>query len=181
MQLIDARRRRARRKHAPVCRNFFSALPIYVPAQIASDRCATAKLISARTREMLSAGLVARRFAVLERLSRVPVSVMARIMRAALAAGPRSLLGRGLAYAPSLPMGFMGAFSRPLPSFCGAPWRNTYGVGVILPHEGFGLNLTTANDPNRLNITATYFEPRISGAVISTFLDRFVEALLDPG
>jgi hypothetical protein len=181
MQLIDARRRRGGRKCVPLCRNFFSALPICIPQDIASDRRATTNLIAAATREMLSQGLVARRFAVLERLSRVPVSVMARIMEASLTADKRSMLGRGLGRAPSLPMGFMGGFSRPLPTFCGAEWLNVHGAGAILPHEGFGLNLIPGNDPQRINIMVTYYEPRVTKELISTFLDRFIESLLDAG
>ena len=177
-QLVDNRKRRQR---APVCHNFFSALPVYVPAAIADDRRATADMISESTAQALASGLIARRYAAMERMSRVPMSIMAALMARALRADPRSLLARGLGNAPSLPMGFLGSFSRPLPAFCGAQWLDSYGIGVILPHEGFGLNLTTPNDPDRLNVTATYFEPRVTRAVMSSFLDRFVEALMDPG
>jgi hypothetical protein len=177
-QLVDNRKRRQR---APVCHNFFSALPVYVPAAIADDRRATADVISESTAQALASGLIARRYAAMERMSRVPVRIMAGLMERALRADPRSRLARGLGNSPSLPMGFMGSFSRALPTFCGAEWRDVYGVGVILPHEGFGLNLTTPNDPDRLNVTATYFEPRVTRAVMSSFLDRFLEALMDPG
>ena len=178
MQLVDNRKRRQR---APVCRNFFSALPVHVPAGIADDRRATADVVSTSTAHALSSGLIAHRYAALERMSRVPVSVMAGLMRRALRADPRSVLARGLGNAPSLPMGFMGALSRPLLTFCGAEWTGSYGSGVILPHEGFGLNLASSNDLKRLNVTATYFEPRVTKEVMSAFLDRFVEALLDAG
>ncbi len=178
MQLVDNRKRRQR---APVCHNFFSALPVYVPAAIADDRRAVADVISASTARALSSGLIARRYAALERMSRVPTSIMAGLMARALRADPRSLLGRGLGHTPSLPMGFTGAFSRPLPTFCGAEWQDVHGVGVILPHEGFGLNLTTPNDPNRMNVTATYFEPRVTRELMGSFLDRLIEALIDPG
>ena len=176
MQLVDNRKRRQR---SPVCHNFFSTLPVYVPVTIADDRRATADLISESTMASLSSGLIARRYAALERMSHVPISVMAGLMRRALRADPRSVLGRGLAGAPSLPMGFMGSFSRPMPTFCGAEWIDSHGVGAIAPHEGFGLNIITPNDPNRLNVTATYYEPRVTKEMMSTFLDHFIGALLD--
>jgi hypothetical protein len=176
MQLVDNRKRR---QQAPVCRNFFSALPVYVPAAIVDDRRATADVISTSTAQALSAGLVASRYAALERMSRVPVSVLAELMLRAQRADPGSVLARGLGKAPSLPMGFMGTLSRPLPTFCGAEWVDGYGSGVILPHEGFGLNLAWSNDLKRLNVTATYFEPRVTKQAMSAFLDHFFEALLD--
>jgi hypothetical protein len=178
MQLVDNRKRR---QQAPVCHNFFSALPVFVPAAIADDRRAVADVISESTARALSSGLIARRFAALERMSRLPASIMARLMERALRADPGSMLRRGLANAPSLPMGFMGAFSRPLRTFCGAEWLDVHGVGAILPHEGFGLNLTTPNDPNRLNVTAAYFEPRVTRELMESLLEHLVEALLDPG
>jgi hypothetical protein len=175
MQLIDNRRRRQR---APVCHNFFSALPIYVPAKIAPDRQATADLISKSTAEMLSSGIIARRFAALKDMSRLPPSALATLMQRSLTVERRSVFGRGLGQAPSLPMGFMGSFSRPMPTFCGAELRGVYGLGVILPHEGFAVNLNTPND--QLYITGTYFEPRVTSEVMNSFLDRFIAALLDP-
>ena len=176
MQLVDNRKRRQR---GPICHNFFSALPVYIPTAIADDRKAVADRIAEATAAALSSDMIARRYAALEQLARVPPSLLAELTRCGIRMGPRSLLGRTLAKSPSLPMGFMGAFSRAMTEFCGAHWKNVYGMGVILPHEGFGLNLNTPNDPQRLNVTATFYEPRIRGAVMSEFLDRYVAALLD--
>jgi hypothetical protein len=174
-QLIDARKRRQR---APVCHNFFSALPIYVPAAIASDRRATADVISESTVRMLSAGLVARRFAALQIMSRLPPSALALILARSLTADGRSAPGEGLGTSPSLPLGFIGSFTRPMPTFCGAKLLGVYGVGAIWPQEGFALNLNTPND--RLYITGTYFEPRVTADAMNSLLDHFVAALLDP-
>lgn len=178
MQQVDNRKRRQR---GPVCHNFFSALPMYIPCEIADDRKATADRISEATARALSTDLIARRYAALAQLTHIPPSLLAELTRSGIRSGPGSLLGASLAKSPSLPMGFIGAFSRALPEFCGARWKNIYGMGVILPHEGFGLNVNTPNDPNLLNVTATYFEPRVSGSSIRGFLDRFIEALQDGG
>ena len=149
--------------------------------KIADDRRATADVIAEYTAEALSSGLIATKYAAMERLARLPVSVLVELMLRAYRPGAPRFLKRGLANTPSLPMGFMGSFTKPLPSFCGAGWDNVYGMGVIMPHEGFGLNLTTPNDSKRLNITATYFEPCVTSATMETFLDRFIGALMDPG
>jgi hypothetical protein len=178
MQLIDNRKRRQR---GPVCHNFFSALPVHIPAAVAEDRKAAADRIAEATTAALTSDMIARSYAALEQLSRVPAGIVAGLMRRGIRSGPRSLLGSSLAKSPSLPMGFMGSFSRALPEFCGARWNNIYGMGVILPHEGFGLNLNTPNDPKRLNITATYFEPNVSKCKIEEFLDHFTAALQDGG
>jgi len=175
MQLVDNRKKRQR---GPVCRNFFSALPVHIPTTVADDRRATADIISEATGRALSSGLIVERYAAMDRLSKTPVSVLAGLTRMGMRSGPRSFLARGLANSPSLPMGFMGAFSRQLPEFCGAGLRDSFGMGVILPHEGFGLNVTTPSDSARLNITATYFEPHVSKSTIMEFLDHFVEGLL---
>ena len=178
MQLVDNRKRRQR---GPVCHNFFSALPVFVPASTADDRKATADLIAAATGEALSAGVITQRYAAMDQLRQLPPSVLVGLTQRGIRSGPESFLGKSLAKAPSLPMGFMGSFTRPMSIFCGAPWENVYGMGVILPHEGFGLNLTTPNDPNRLNITATYFEPNVTKGKIETFLDYFTYALGNTG
>ena len=175
MQLVDNRKRRHR---GPVCHNFFSALPVHIPTTVADDRRAVADIISQATGQALSNGVIAERFAAMDRLSKMPTSLLAGLTRLGMRSDPSSFLARGLANAPSLPMGFMGSFTRPLPEFCGATWSNCYGMGVILPHEGFGLNLNTPNDPDLLNVTATYFEPRVSGALMNAFLDQFVETLV---
>ena len=174
MQLVDNRKRRQR---APVCHNFFSALPVYVPVEIAPDRRATADLISTQTAEMLSSGLIARRWAAMKTLGCLPPSILATIIQRSLSVEKRSILGRGLGQPPSLPMGFMGSFSRPMSTFCGAPLNGVYGMGVIPPHEGFAVNLNTPNE--RLYITATYHEPFVPRDVINSFLDHLNAALLD--
>ena len=174
-QLADNRKRRSRN---PICHNLFCAMPIYIPQAAAADIKATADVISNNTAEMRATGYVAHWWARLERLALLPPAILAGILKASLAPDRDGNLRGGLGNAPSLPMGFMGSFSREMSQFCGTGLVGVYGVGGILPHEGFAINLNTPND--RLFITGAYYHPRVTQPQIETLLDRFVAFLTHP-
>jgi hypothetical protein len=173
-QLIDNRRRR---DPGPVCHNIFTALPVFVPAAIAGDRRAVADRFRDAASLALETGWMPRRLRQLRRLARVPTWMLARAMAASFRSA-RSWLPTGLANAPSLPLGFMGDFSRPLKRFCGAELVNVYGVRTPAIQPGIGVSVNVAMD--RMNIAVSYFEARVSPETVRRFIDAYEAALLDP-
>lgn len=172
LHLIDNRRRR---DPGPVCHNVFSSLPVFVPAEIAADVRAVGERMQAAARGAIETGWMHRRLAHLRRLARVPTWLLARLLQRSLLS-PRARLPTGLANAPSLPLGFMGDFSRPLRRFCGASVRNVLGIRPPAVHSGIGVNVNAA--VGRMNVAVTYFEPRVSTATVERFLDACVASML---
>lgn len=173
LHLVDNRRRRQR---GPLFHNVFSALPVRIPRELAEDRVLVADEVTRVTAEMVATGELKRRLASLDLLARAPLGVLAGLMRQGLH-GKRSPLPLGLSRPPSLPMGFLGPFSRPMPEFCGAPLRNLYGLRPAAPRAGYVFNVNSALD--RLNVAGVFFEPRLSKPTVNLFLDRFVAAMRD--
>jgi hypothetical protein len=173
VQLIDNRRKRDR---GPVCHNLFSALPIFVPCEQAGDRRAVADVIQQAAAEALASGQMQRTWRRLKQVSLVPTALLARLLARSLRGG-RRWLPLGLANAPTLPLGFMGPLATPRTTFCGAGLRNILGVRPPSVQAGFAINVNTAQE--RINIAASFFEPRIERTAMARYLDRYVELLLD--
>jgi len=171
LHLVDNRRRR---DPGPVCHNVFSSFPIFVPAEIAGDVRQIADGILAQSRAVVEQDAMTARLAGLELLTAIPTRVLARQMAAAHRTG-RTLLPIGLSNAPSLPLGFMGPFSRPLPAFCGAPLENIFGIRPAPPRSGLALNVNRAQE--RMNITVAYHPPRVSRAWIERLVRCFAKVL----
>ena len=174
-QLADNRKRRSRH---PICHNLFCAMPIHIPQSVAGDIKATADIISNNTAEMRATGYVAHWWARLERLAQLPPAIVAAILKNSLKPDQTGHPRGGLGNTPSLPMGFMGSFSREMSNFCGTGLHGVSGVGGILPHEGLAINLNTPND--RLFITGAYYHPRVTREQIETLLSHFTNNLLNP-
>ena len=170
--LIEGRDRPYR---VPVCRNLFSLERVRVPAALAADRRAVATLLHERTADMLARGPMTRYLASVLRLSRLPTSVLAALVRHSLIAGLPPWQRGDLAEPPSLPMGFIRAFTRAMPTFCGAELRRTYVFRLPLPRVGMGIQVTA--DHGQLTIGGLCFEAQ--AAMMRQFLDDFVAALLD--
>ena len=173
VQLID---NRAKRDRGPVCHNLFSAIPVYVPCSTAHDRRKAADVFQQAAADAIASGQMQRAWRRLERFSRIPTGVLAGILAGSLRSG-RRWLPLGLANAPTLPLGFMGPLSSPRATFCGASLRNILGVRPPSVQAGFAINVNYAQE--RINIAASFFEPRIARAEMVEFLDRYVTCLLD--
>ncbi|MFQ5806806.1 MAG: hypothetical protein ACE5I3_10190, partial [Phycisphaerae bacterium] len=76
-----------------------------------------------------------------------------------------------------LPLGLVGPFSRPTPTFCGIELDNYYGFATPRPQPGFAVDVNTTEE--RLNISGACYESRVSLATLAALLDGFVAALLD--
>jgi hypothetical protein len=172
LHLIDNRKRRDR---GPACHNVFSTLPIYVPSSIAGETAAVADLIHERTRQAWASDLMRRRLAGLSLLARVPTRMLVSRLRRRLRTAARGGLPLGVANAPSLPLGFLGPFSRATPRFCGAPLVNLFGARPPIPSAGFALSVNAAQD--RMNLAMVYYEPRIAQPQARELLERLAAAL----
>jgi len=165
LNLVDSRKRRQR---GPVCRNLFSALPICVPTELAAHRRAVADLIQQQNATMLASREPARRLAAAHMLAQLPTAVLAAVMHRGLMPGD----------SPSLPMGFMGPFARPMPTFCGAELVNIYGLRP--PHLGSGFAVDVNSAQDRLNIACVYCESSLATKTANAFLDDLAAALVSP-
>ncbi len=174
LHLVENRRRR---DPTPVCRNIFTTTPIRIPVEIAGDRRAVADRVQAAAAALLEPGVMQRRLAGLALLSRLGTRTLAKEIERGLRTG-RTRLPLGLVQSPSLPMGFMNLFARPLRSFCGAPLENLFGLRAASPLAGLGINVCTFHD--RLNISGVFVEPHVSRETIDDLLDRFAGYLTDP-
>ena len=174
LHLVENRRRR---DPTPVCHNIFTTTPIRIPADMAADRRAVADRVQQAAAALLEPGVMQRRLAGLALLARLGTRAIAREIERGLRTG-RSRLPMGLVQSPSLPMGFMNLFTKPLRSFCGPPLENLYGLRAASPLAGLGINICTFN--GRLNISGVFVEPHVSRATIDELLDRFAGYLHDP-
>jgi len=170
--VIEGRERPCRR---PVCRNMFNLERVGVPADLAPDRAGVARLLHDRTAEMLAGGPTAGYLATVVRLSRLPTAVVAGLVRRSLTTEPPSWQRGELAEPPSLPMGFLRAFTRDMPTFCGARLLRTYAFRPPLPRVGLAAQV--AAEQGQLTICGFYFEAR--AAMMHRFLDEFTAALLE--
>jgi hypothetical protein len=175
LNLIDSRKRRQR---GPVCRNLTSALPLAVPVRLADERRAVADLIRDQMLVHIESQETLRQCVALSMLMRVPTAIAAAVAkRGWVSKKPRSA-GWGLAPTPSLPLGFVGPFARPMPTFCGIELSNYYGFATARPLPGFAVDVNATED--RMNITASCFESSVPTEALATLVDRIVAALLDP-
>ena len=91
---------------------------------------------------------------------------------------PGDSLPAGMGSSPSLPLGFIGSFTRDMPTFCGAELANIYGLRPVPFQTGLSVDMNEARD--RLNVAAMFYESRIPAETVAAFLDDFTAALLDP-
>ncbi len=175
LNLIDHRKRRHR---APVCRNLTGGLPIFVPVGLASDRRAVADLAREQTAAAIASGAMVRRLVAVQWLTRLPTGLLVHLMHRSMSARHAGLLPAGMGNPPSLPLGFIGSFSKRMPTFCGGELVNIFGLRPAPFQSGLSVDVNKAQD--RINLAGMFFESRISAAAMNTFLDDFVAALLAP-
>jgi len=175
LNLIDHRKRRHR---SPVCRNLTNALPLHVPARLAPDRRATADAIREQTAQLLASGALLRRLATVRELARLPTGLLAGFMHRSMVCPSGDSLPAGMGSSPSLPLGFIGSFARDMPTFCGAELVNIYGLRPVPFQTGLSVDMNEARD--RFNVAVMFYEKRVPLQVVTSFLDDFVEGLLDP-
>jgi hypothetical protein len=110
-------------------------------------------------------------------LTRLPTAWLAAAICANLRPGRRVTPRLGAIPAPSLPLGLIAPFARPMPTFCGVALRNYYGCRPAAPDTGFSIdaNLT----PHRLNLIGVCYENRVDVQTLTALLDRLVAALLE--
>lgn len=172
VHLVDNRRRR---DQGPVCHNVFSGLPVYVPAEVAGGVRAVADAVMESTTALLSSGVMQSRLRGLAWLTQLSTPLLGALIARALS-GRRAFLPLGLAEAPSVPLGFMGPFSRPLPRFCGAVLRNIYGVRAPSPRAGYTLTLNAAQE--RMNIAVAYYDGRTPSGLVERLVRRSAALIL---
>ncbi len=174
LNLINNRKRRQR---GPVCWNLTSALSIAVPARLADDRRHVAELIQEQMVDHLATQQALRQFVTLSLLMHAPTSIVASMIRRGWTAQARRH-GFGLAPPPSLPLGLMGPFSRPMPTFCGVKLINYYGFATVRPRPGLAVDVNLTAD--RMNICGSHYDGLIPTETLTGLLDGLIERLLDP-
>ncbi len=172
--LINHRKRR--RRH-PVCRNLTSAVPLGVPARLADDVVATADALRDQTLAAMNEQHSRRQFAALAVLMALPAPLLSGTLR-------RGWTGQkgasaGLLAPPTLPLGLMGPFSRPMPTFCGQPLENYYGLATARPLPGFTVDINTTG--RAMNICVGYHDGLVSTGTMQRWLSGFVAALTGTG
>ena len=169
LHLVDNRRKR---DFGPVCRNVFSTLLVYAPGRIASDRRAMVQHVHAQTTEVVRAGLMQQRLTALQALALLPTPLLASLMERSIRRGEPSW---PLSVAPTMPLGFIGAPRRAERSFCGAELENHYVLRTTSPLTGFSLQANLTHD--RMNISASFYEPRVTADLMRELLERIVVSL----
>jgi hypothetical protein len=171
--LLDIRPRRAN----PVCWNLTSSLPLAIPARLAVDRRTVADLLREQMLGHLAARTALRSFARLTLLMQPPTAAVAAVIHAGWQPGRRPRPQHGAAPTPSLPLGLIGRFARPMRTFCGVPLVSSHGFRTPLPDTGFALDANMTD--TGMNITGAWLEARVDGAMVGALLDELVGVLLE--
>ncbi len=169
LHLVNHRKRRAR---APVCRNLTSAVPLAVSAGMADDLVATADRLRDQMLEHMAGAHAARQFAVLAVLTRLPMALAAAAVRRSWTAAAS---GGGLFRPPSLPLGLMGAFTRPMETFCGQKLENYYGLATARPRPGYTIDVNLTG--SGMNLCGAYYEGLVPRDRIERLLDRTIDLM----
>lgn len=165
------------RRQGAVCWNLINALPIAVPARLAEDRALVAKLIRRQMAGHLAAETAIRQYAALRLLTRLPTAWVAALLKGDLSAR-RGAAPLRPSTTPSLLLGVIGPFSRPMSTFCGVELLNYYSFGAVQPRPGLLVDVNVTE--HGLNVTGVCFESWIGTEILATLLDRFVAELLEP-
>ena len=174
LNVIDNRRRR---QANPICRNLTTSLPLAISAGLADDRKQVADAIRDQMGNHLKRDTIQQTAGVLKLLTRLPTAWLAAAIKPRLEAGRLPTPRLGVAPAPSLPLGLMAPFLRPLPTFCGSTVCNYYGCRPAVPDTGFAIDVNVT--PDHINISGVCYEGRVPVATLSQLLDRFITALLE--
>lgn len=168
------------RRHQPgaVCWNFTTALPIEVPVCLAHDRRRVAESIRAQMEAHRAADTATRDALNLWLITRPPTAYIAAIIRADFGTHGTPAARIGMRMPLSLPLGIMGPFAQPLPTFCGVEVANYYAFRAPVPQPGFAVDVHLTED--RLNVVGTCLESCVPLETLTALVDRFVDALLDP-
>ncbi len=169
LNLVNHRKRRAR---TPVCRNLTSAVPLAVSAGSVDDIVATADRLRDQMLAHMAAGFSARQFAVLAQLTRLPIGLAAAVVRRGWTA-PAG--GGGLFRPPSLPLGLMGAFTRPMETFCTLGLRNYYGMATARPRPGLTIDVNLTE--RGMNLCGAFYEGLVARTRIERLLDGMIELM----
>ncbi len=172
--VIDLRKRRDR---APVCHNLFHGLPMRIPAAMAEDRKAAAEEMRRQTEQIVAADGVKKHLTALKLFSQLSIATLSDSMYRNIAPEYESLLPIGMGTPPSILVGFSGASKTYIPSFCGRPRGMAWGLGMPPPISGFAIDLNMTGD--RLHLSSTFYERRISPETMNGLVDDFVAGLLD--
>ena len=158
----------------PVCRNLFSAGRIRLPAELASNPVAAASMIHDQTTHLADRGLNTATVSAAARLARLPPSILAALVRRSFIHGPWGQQRGDMSSPPSIPLGFLRAFSREMPTFCGTELSRAYFFRPPQPMDGLPILITV--DRGQLTICGPCFESRTR--LMGEFLDLLVQRLL---
>jgi hypothetical protein len=161
---------------SPVCRNAFTMQRLFVPAEVAADRAATARLLHEGTRQMVAAGPDLERLKRSLRMTCLPTMLLAHLVRHSLMYPPEPWQRDEFGRPPSLPMGFMQAFGQEKRSFCGPDVRYAHAFRPPLPRQGIGIQVVA--EQGRLAICGMSYEVRLT--MMNRLLDDLADALLSP-
>lgn len=175
LNLVNNRKRRER---TPVCRNLTSAIPLSVPASAVEDIPRTADILRDQMLEQKSTEHGAHQFATLSLLMRTPTPIAGTFIHAGWTSRRRKRQS-GVFAPPSLPLGIMGPFTRPMPTFCGEGLENYYGFATARPLPGFTIDVNITAD--RINICGGYYDGLIPSDTMRTLIDGTIDAALNPG
>ena len=174
LNVLDNRRKR---QHAAVCRNLTSSLSLTVPAAVVMDRRHVGRMLRQQMRAHVRARSMTQIASLLWLLTRLPTAWLGAAVYSNLRPGRCAEPRLGAIPPPSLPIGLVPPFVRPMRTFCGVGLRNYYGCRPAVPDTGFAIdaNLT----PERLNLTGVCYENRVDVQTLTALVDRMVTALLE--
>lgn len=174
LNLIDHRRKR---QPWPICHNFTNTLPIHIPADIAEDRKAIADTSMEQSTQLIGTGAPMRKLLTIKQMTRLPMSLLVNIIHRSMLAARADRMPPGMGNAPSMPLAYTGSFSRAMPTFCGAPLVNIFGLRPIPFQTGMAIDLNEAQ--GRLNVCGMYYPSRVDEHTMTRLVDGFVEGLLN--
>ena len=161
---------------SPVCRNLFTAERLFVPAKMAIDRPAVARLLHEGTTRLAAAGPNTRKLKRSLAVTSLPTALLAHLVRHSLIYPPQPWQQDAVSNPPSLPMAFMQVFGDKKRSFCGAEVRYVHSFRPPLPRQGIGIQVMGGQ--GRLAVCGLSYEVRWN--MMNRFLDHFIEELLSP-
>ncbi|MBN2448131.1 MAG: hypothetical protein JXO22_15485 [Phycisphaerae bacterium] len=174
MVLIDNRRGDAA---GAVCWNLTGVMPVAVPATAMTDRSSLSALIHQQKMQHFAQRRPLRDYAAYWLLMQPPSAYVAEVMRAGLTPSHRPPRGIGDGTVPSMSVDLLGPFSRPITTWCGAPFLNHLGYTTVPPQPGFALYVNQSQD--LLNIAGVYFPSRVPPELFNHLIDEFVTVLLE--